>query len=162
MAGKLLIFLGLYLISPAAQGATQVTHCDLPGGASKSFSAKDVASCRTSCESDPSCEAYSFISGWNRCFYKGAKQPQVRLRIFSGVISAVDGVRSASGPLADTDIPGKDLRKVIAVNSAGECGVHCISDPRCVAYSFLDGYRDCWLKDRLGHEQEKIFYCGVK
>jgi hypothetical protein len=145
-----------------AISATLITHCDLPGPTLKSFPQADVESCRTSCDAAESCKAYAYISGWNRCFFKEGTPKQIKLRISAAAITAVENKRDIGNPMEDTDIPGKDLRKVSGITSAQDCGRKCIEEPKCVAYSFLDAYGICWLKDRLSAEQKKIFYCGVK
>ena len=139
------------------------THCDLPGGDLSNAAAATAEACAESCDAVPACKAWTFISGWNRCFLK-SKQPRLaKLRIHAGHVEADGkGERKLGVIQEDHDDTGKDMRRVTKVRSAAECGAECLKEPRCEGFAFLDGYGDCWLKQNQGKTRPKVFYCGLR
>jgi len=160
-------FLSAILIAltttPLAASTIEITeNCDIPGGNIKNLKSASPSTCRDECNKLESCKGFTFISGWNRCFLKRKISRKVSLKIHSGeVINQKNGrTMDLTGP--NIDIPGKDLRKVPNTKTPEICSDLCLKEPKCVAFSYLDGYRDCWLKDRSGRRQTKTFSCGIK
>jgi hypothetical protein len=138
------------------------THCDIPGNNLSSENMKTPESCQKKCLETKACLGFTFISGWNRCFLKKKIKQQNPLRFYSGYFKTVDGLKHIAEEAYDIDYPKYDLKKISPVKNPKECKEHCLKEEKCVAFGYLEGYLDCWLKDKLAKKQTKIFYCGVK
>lgn len=139
------------------------SHCDLPGGDLSNASAASPQVCATTCEGHATCKAWTYISGWNRCFLKSKQPKPVKLRIHAAQIEGDgQGGRRLGTIYEDHDDSGKDLRRVTKIRSAADCGKACLDEPQCQAFAFLDGYGDCWLKKNRGNTRPKVFYCGSR
>lgn len=139
------------------------THCDLPGGDFSNASAPSAETCSASCAAAPQCKAWTFISGWNRCFLKSKQPKRANLRIHAAQIEEdAKGGRQLGTIKEDHDDSGKDLRRITKIRSAADCGQACLEEPQCKGFAYLDGYSDCWLKKTQGKTRPKVFYCGMR
>jgi hypothetical protein len=141
--------------------ATLQAHCDISGSGTAQ-AAPDAATCRERCLSHAPCAAFVFVSGWNRCFLKEkAARIAALLRFYAGRI-AVDGqTRRVADAGYDRDDSGKDMRKLPHTASAAACAAACLGEAGCLAFAYLEGYGDCYLKATHGIVRDKIFSCGV-
>jgi hypothetical protein len=150
-----------------AASFSRESPCDLPGhdlGGKNGLpaAAASAKACEARCAGLDGCEAFVFVSGWNRCFPKARPGKKALVRFYSGEI-AVDGkVRTVVAAGFDRDYSGKDLRRVEHVASGEECGALCVGEPACKAFAYIGGYSDCWLKKTRGEPREKVFSCGIK
>jgi hypothetical protein len=136
------------------------TYCDLPQAKDvlPSRQTTDAPACEAACAKSKACLSSVFISGWSRCFLKGAPGRAATVRFYAGRIEG-GKVRDAA---LDRDHSGKDMRRVTRVRSGELCGEECLKDPKCKAFAHIGGYDDCWLKGSSGTLREKIFTCGFR
>ncbi|MBQ46646.1 MAG: hypothetical protein CMP10_04020 [Zetaproteobacteria bacterium] len=134
-------------------------NCDLPGQNLKSFNVAKPKDCREACTNNQKCNGFSFISGWNKCFLKVTSRAAVEIRFFSGELGSNREVASSGW---DIDYSGKDLKKIPYVTDGKACSIACIKDPKCKAFGYISGYRDCWLKKTIGKSRHKVFWCGQR
>lgn len=138
-------------------------HCDLPGGNRSHQATVSAEACATACSTDPACQAWSFVGGWNRCFLKQKSAKPVKLQIHAAQIERdAQGVRQLGKIHLNHDSSGKDLRRISTVKDAEACGQLCVEEAQCESIAFLDGYGDCWLKKNKGRLFPKVFYCGLR
>jgi hypothetical protein len=150
------------LLATLLSAAVQL-HCDLPGGDLSNSAQASPEACAAVCAAEAGCKAWTFISGWNRCFLKAKLQKQAKLRIHAAQVDDDGkGGRQLGKIHEDHDDSGKDLRRVTKVKTAEACGQECLAEPQCQAIAFLDGYGDCWLKKSKGRTRPKIFSCGTR
>ncbi|SMF56470.1 PAN domain-containing protein [Pseudobacteriovorax antillogorgiicola] len=128
-------------------------HCDLIGENLKNIKQSSKETCFKFCNDEEACLGAVFISGWNRCFLKKIVKRQARLRLYSWM-------RDGEGAY-DKDFSGKDLKRFVVADK-GLCQEKCESMSQCTGFTYLEGYRDCWVKHTSGKLFEKIFYCSVK
>ena len=153
------------------------SNCDIPGSAYQSFHTEIAKGCLDKCQNDRRCVAAVHVSGWNRCFLKEQFSRFADLTMISGFISTDSGTgshlannqpativdRRTFGELRmDYDSTGKDIRRLSPVESATVCQSHCAKESACDSFTYLDGYRDCWLKAAGGKERRKVFTCSRK
>ncbi|MEZ4743523.1 MAG: PAN domain-containing protein [Bdellovibrionota bacterium] len=153
-------------------GMDIVKDCDLPGDNIGSSKLNTPEACKDKCLADKKCQGFVFISGWNRCFIKQKYLRLVKLKMSSGQIienqqDAADahnskGMRKVKLFGDRVDHSSKDLKRVSNIENLDKCGQRCLQEERCYAFTYLDGYRDCWLKGKGGSPRDKIFYCGIK
>ena len=140
----------------AAQPLEVRDHCDLPLATTiRSVKTKDVLTCQIQCQEDLACKLFVFVSGWQRCFLKMGKDKQFSVKFFTGVklrgkIDRID---------EDTDISSGDILRVDDTNLA-QCKEKCRTTSACKAFTWIAGYRTCWLKNEATPRKPKIFYCG--
>ena len=154
-----LIAVSLFLW-PTASFATGTkklqVNCDLLGPTVKSKSVSDPTACQEFCTQEK-CAAFTFVSGWNKCFLKRSARRPRTISIASGTLK---NKRSTFEINVDIDNSGKDIKQVSA-KSATACGQACQKFAACVAFAFISGYDSCWLKKTRGKEVAKKFYCGL-
>ena len=137
-------------------------HCDIPGLAAANLKVPSAENCAEACQKGDNCRAWVYVSGWGRCSLKQKVLKPVALRIHSGAVEVDDAGARKLGPVnEDSDNSGKDLRRVSGLADAAACSVKCLEGGDCKAWSFLDGYGDCWLKKTAGKTIPKEFYCGA-
>ena len=139
-----------------------IQNCDYPVGTIESLKAKTAKACSERCVSTEACKAYTFISGWNKCFLKGKVGKRFSVKMKSGDKSLP---LTPQGRLAihdDKDHSGKDIKQAKNINSSQACASRCQTDTACFAFTYIDGYQTCWLKSRPGKLRNKVFYCGEK
>ena len=149
----------LVLSAAFAQGAFERHDgCDVPTPVLSSVSVDDVDACERSCTATTGCGAYTFVSGWDRCKLHAPTDRHVAIRMFAAVVT--DGVLTS--PRAEHDNTGRDLESTPRdLPSAAACGEACSATSGCLGYSYVEGYRSCWLKKTAGVLVEKTFTCGV-
>lgn len=138
-----------------------VEHCDIGAPSTQNFPAKDPEACRELCSKEAKCLAFTFISGWNRCFFKNNTKPQATVKMFSGSIAEQDHKRVVVDEGYQKDHKGKDWKK-LPTNNPDECKKACLEAKPCLGFTLIEGYRTCWLKNTFGRLQSKTFYCGIK
>ena len=128
-------------------------QCDLIGENLKSLKGTTQQLCWGACEADKKCRGAVFVSGWKRCFLKSNVKRKASLKFFSEIKSGNSGY--------DLDFTGKDLIRHVTSNKE-ECRLKCRDEQKCTGFTYLEGYRDCWLKHTKGRLFNKIFYCQIK
>lgn len=134
-------------------------YCEARGPHYISSKSQEAEKCARTCAQDASCQAFTHISGWGRCFLKKNNQGQVRIRFHSGERAADNTFTPQS---YDLDFPGKDLRLVVKIKTWQDCAAACVAEPACQAYGYLEGIASCWLKNGVVPPITKVFSCGVK
>ncbi len=139
------------------------------------FSTSQHGECRSACERDRRCRAYTFNSVESLCYLKDDIPGQSRdSRTVSGVKEG--GYSGGSGGSGGTGGGGwEDLSEEPGVNRKGsdysrfevpevrECRRACSRDRRCEAYTYNLGDRLCYLKDRVpGASRDSRTVSGVK
>jgi hypothetical protein len=147
-----------------AEVEAPVPHCDIPGAALTSAKANTADECRALCEKEARCKAYVHVSGWGRCFLKAKLTRKVPLKFYSGAIvtDQKTGTRQVKDEAYDVDYPGRDLKRLSGTKTKEACRDACLAEPKCLAFGYLEGYADCWLKDGTPQAQTKVFSCGVR
>ena len=128
-------------------------NCDLIGSNLKSQKGTTQQSCWGACESEEKCRGVVFVSGWKRCFLKSSVKRKASLKFFSEIRSGESGY--------NLDFTGKDLVRHVT-STKEECRDKCLNEKKCTGFTYLEGYRDCWIKHTKGRLFEKIFYCKEK
>jgi hypothetical protein len=140
-------------------GWSRTERCDIAGPNLASLAAPDADACERACAARADCAAFTFISGWDRCQLEAAAEPRVTVRlaaatVVEGELGAVEWDRDHKG--ADMEDAPRDLADV------GGCARACESTTGCLGYSYVDGYRACWLKKAAGSLVPKTFLCGLR
>ena len=134
-------------------------YCEARGSHYANLKVAQPEQCANACADDPTCQAFTYISGWGRCFLKKNNLGHIRIRFHSGA-------RQSEGLFApqayDLDFPGKDLRLVTRIKDWQSCATICIAEPKCLAYGYLEGIASCWIKSGAVSPISKIFFCGFK
>lgn len=159
--GKKLALVAWTLWTGAAAAETQA-RCDIPGSPKESKAMTSTEACRKACEGEAWCKSYVHVSGWGRCFLKEKSGKVVKLRFYSGQIDGEGAKRTVAQAAYDVDYSGKDMRKLPSTATGEACGKACLEEPGCKAFAYLEGYRDCYLKEAQGKRREKIFSCGQR
>ncbi len=134
-------------------------NCDNPSPVVKDSKATSLEDCQAQCDGNAECKAVVFVSGWKKCWHKKAAK-QANLRFISGEMPA-DHSFAVGAYKVENDHTGKDLKREV-LGSADECGKACEGNKDCQAFTYLEGYKVCWLKKAGGHFNPKIFYCAAK
>ncbi len=153
---------GLLVVWAGGAKASVEDHCDMGGEVTKSVTVNSGEDCEKTCDQDPDCKGFSFVSGWNKCFLKSKAGGAHKITFISQTIEMRGQERVLGEKKVDFDHSGKDLRKVSPVQDEDQCGKECNSEKECKGYVYIKGYRDCWLKKTEGKFKAKIFYCGSK
>jgi hypothetical protein len=153
-------YLGLILLlfGSLAHAWEAKPNCDNPSPIVKDSKASGLEDCQEQCEQVAQCKAIVFVSGWKKCWLKGAVK-QASLRFISGELSA--GRYEQGHYQVDNDHTGKDLKREVLA-TPDECGKACESNTDCRAFTYLEGYKVCWLKKAGGRFLPKIFYCAAR
>ncbi len=128
-------------------------NCDLLGKNMQSLKSTTMESCQATCIANSNCLGAVFISGWNQCFLKSKVKRKVTLVLKSALREGVIQI--------DYDFSGKDLRQLDKANAA-LCQLACQQTKECKGFTYLEGYRSCWIKSTHGKLFKKIFYCYEK
>jgi len=116
---------------------------DRPGNDYQSSAASDASGCKSLCESDQRCKAFSFQKSQKRCWLK------------SGVMALVFNDNNTSGlpndVLPGRDSVGHDIKSFLSKDVLA-CGSACSTqtEPRCVAYAVNASTGRCYLKSAVG------------
>lgn len=128
-------------------------RCDIPGKAFESVKNTAFPECVQRCRVLKNCKAVTFVTHWNRCFIKDKISRLVPVSLISGEKSSIEQI--------DFDYTGKDFLKKVA-KSSKQCAKHCQESSECLGFTFIKGYRTCWLKKSKGKFIKKHFYCAIK
>jgi hypothetical protein len=169
-SGLLTSFLLLLNLNPIAYSKniseTETTwktqkNCDIPGESLQSFSKISNEDCELKCKSHTNCQAYVYVSGWQKCFLKRQSKPRADLTFLSADV--FKGGRGVGEPQIkiDFDHNGKDLKR-LELDQVEDCVKACQQENACQAITYLKGYRVCWLKHSGGQLRPKVFSCGWK
>ena len=129
--------------------------CDIPGNNLKSSKEKSPPLCAEACDKEPKCKGFTFISGWNKCFLKSKVKTQAKVTMIAA--HNKDGFKLHF----NHDNSGKDFKNIV-LDSEKLCLDECRKNSKCKGFSYIKGYRSCWLKKTLGRVFPKVFYCGIK
>lgn len=129
-------------------------HCDIPGEAFASKSAASAQACEDACQGNAECTRWVYVSGWGRCSLKKVGNVSRRLRIWAA--------QAGSVVVQDHDHSGKDFKKISQISSAEACLKQCTDATGCQGMAYLDGYKDCYLKNTAGKLVPKTFFCGIR
>ncbi|WP_082684434.1 PAN domain-containing protein [Aureimonas ureilytica] len=131
-------------------------------------SVADAPACAVKCfEMGGSCKAFTFNMKTRpgrgpNCFMKsGRGEVDGNSAAFSGQLLArserdppsmtLDVIDPNSDLYQDVDIPGMDLsRRPHPATSQLDCRRACVTDARCVAFTYLKPKKQCWLKSGVG------------
>ncbi|MFW7380895.1 MAG: PAN domain-containing protein [Oligoflexus sp.] len=159
---SLLFFFHTMLIASESMKEWEIKeNCDIPSESISSKKMLSVLDCQKFCETEAKCRSFVFVSGWQRCFLKNQFAKQASIRFISADLPAAAKAEFSEASLhTDHDHSGKDLKRLV-LEQAIECGRACQKQDDCNAFTFIDGYRVCWLKSAGGRLSKKIFYCGI-
>jgi hypothetical protein len=164
LVGILLPMIGIAALGIAANAERSIESyedCDIPAAGYRSLKATDESECARSCSQESKCQAFVFVSGWNRCFLKESSKMVQGIKMYGGDIDRSDSreaVIKSFGALKDHR--GKDLKNIAGVKSEESCQQFCVKENMCVGYVWISGYDSCWLKKTKGSALDKRFYCG--
>lgn len=153
-----------------AQSLTTEPGINRKGSDYNHFSTSEHAACRSACERDRRCRAYTFNSVESLCYLKDSVPGTSRDS------RTVSGVKEGGGYPGDGSGGGwGDLSEEAGVNRKGsdysrfetsevrECRRACARDRRCQAYTYNVSDRLCYLKDRVpGASRDSRTVSGVK
>ena len=128
-------------------------HCDLIGDNKRGFKTDSGEICWGACSEDRGCLGAVFISSWNKCFLKSKIKRKASLRLFSEKKGDVGNY--------DQDFSAKDMKRLVVAN-VKNCRDACLQNQMCSGFTYLEGYRDCWLKKGSGRLFPKVFFCKEK
>jgi hypothetical protein len=159
-----LLLVPLVFIQPWSRALAENTsvyregRCDIPKGEMQVLKQTDLPKCKDACSLQAGCKGFVHISGWNRCRLLTLGQPQFAIRFHSSEKAENQLMKD---PKIDHDYTGKDLRKV-ETKDLDLCLEACKNTKECLAVTYIEGYKACWLKKTAGRYLEKVFTCGVK
>lgn len=131
----------------------------------------DVVACAASCLGNQQCLAFTFnanpsLTRGPNCFLKSGTD---RLEGYADALSGVFLPPNMStaptfrigviDPTTDvsprTDFVGGDLTTAPwpNANTPGECRMACVDNEQCLAFSFANGPKQCWLKGSIGQRR---------
>jgi hypothetical protein len=147
-------------LSLAADAWQTKANCDIPAASLQELKAQNLEECQRSCEATKGCLAAVFASGWQKCFLKSDGTKRASMRFISGVLNDQHAYEPGSYKV-DSDHKGKDLERLV-LDSPDQCGQACAAKSECQAFTFIEGYRVCWLKKKGGQYSAKVFYCAYR
>ena len=71
------------------------------------------------------------------------------------------GLKGKNEILKDKDSSGKDIKN-LTLSTAGDCKKACDLNDACLSFTYIDGYRSCWLKKGEAKLHSKVFHCMNK
>lgn len=143
----------LIFVSTQVFGVEFKEHCDLIGKELRSLSRTQKDTCKDQCLKDPACQGAVFISAWNKCFLKSEVKREHKVIMSSGL---------KNGTLKKAhDFSGKDYKK-LDLGDSDKCQKACQQEGQCIGFTYIGGYRTCWLKRTTGRIFPKTFYCFAK
>lgn len=157
------LFISGFFISSSlwAQGGWEgKANCDSPSDSLKTLKTATQDECRKSCEAEKDCRGIVYVTGWKRCLLKAQLQKQAHVKFISGELND-QHVFEATALKPDHDHSGKDLERKV-FDRPEECGQACQGRADCQAFTYIEGYRVCWLKAKGGRLSEKVFHCGLR
>jgi hypothetical protein len=121
---------------------------------------KDVPlyTCKSACESDSQCKAFTYNKHYNFCFLK---RDVVALIRNGDATSAYSSEKSSQVIFSnftifrDRDFPGGDYMR-LSKSAYLTCFMACLNDNVCRAFSYVRRKKECWLKSSLGNAEEVI------
>lgn len=133
-----------------AQNLTTEPGINRKGSDYNHFSTSEHAACRSACERDRRCRAYTFNSVDSLCYLKDSVPGQSRdSRTVSGVKEGYqDGSQGDLSEEAGVNRKGNDYSR-FETAEVRECRRACARDRRCQAYTYNVPDRLCYLKDRV-------------
>lgn len=157
----LILWAALLAAAPLpAQGWEIRDNCDEASEPIKILKMPTQEDCLKACESTSTCGGIVYTTGWKRCQLKTTIKQPAKLRFISGTLND----KRAFDPESlkpDHDHNGKDIERKV-LDKAEDCGKACEERADCEAFTYLEGYRVCWLKAKGGKLSEKIFRCGIR
>jgi hypothetical protein len=176
MTTKTLRIFGVAILTAAAlpavglaQSLTTEPGVNRKGNDYNRFSTSEHGACRSACERDRRCRAYTFNSVESLCYLKDSVPGTSRDS------RTVSGVKEGGGYPGDSGGSWGDLSEEPGVNRKGndysrfetsevrECRRACSRDRRCQAYTYSLSDRLCYLKDRVpGASRDNRTVSGVK
>jgi hypothetical protein len=138
----------------------RVEHCDMPSSSIKELKTESQEKCEVSCDQEKGCQGAVYITGWKKCSLKAEVKKQAKIRFSSADMSSTHMYEAGSFKV-DNDHTGKDLERHV-LNTADECGKTCEARADCQAFTFIEGYRVCWLKKAGGKLKPKVFHCSIR
>ncbi|MBO0662189.1 hypothetical protein J1C48_06350 [Jiella sp. CQZ9-1] len=131
--------------------------------------ASDAAACAGQCLAMAgSCRAFTYntdqrITRGPNCFLKSKRgiSDGNMVAISGELLTAADPdpapfntgvIDPVAGVLEDIDLPGGDLARAPdrQAQSRGQCRLDCVTQDRCVAFTFVKPKHECWLKGTVG------------
>jgi len=151
-----------FLGSISVQASTWVTkpNCDMPATSLKELKTESQDKCQQVCDETEGCKGIVYITGWRKCSLKADGKKQATMRFISGELNDKHVYEPGSFK-TDNDHSGKDLERIV-LDVPDQCGKACESRADCQAFTFIEGYRVCWLKKKGGKFSDKVFHCGFK
>lgn len=143
-----------------AEAWERVENCDMPSASIKESKAESQEKCEETCDQEKGCLGAVYITGWKKCSLKAETKKRAKIR-FSSADMNEKHVYEAGSFKIDNDHGGKDLERHV-LNTADECGKACEGRADCQAFTFIEGYRVCWLKKAGGKLKPKVFHCSIK
>ncbi len=143
-----------------AEEFTVKANCDLPEASLFETKAQSEEECKKLCADKAECGAALYITGWKKCALKKQGKKTARLKFQSAELGE-GRVYQKGSYKDDNDYTGKDLERLV-LESADACGEACAKNAQCETFTYLDGYRVCWLKKTKGKFVPKVFSCLVK
>lgn len=148
--------------SPAATQPTTEEGFDYAGNDYNSFQAERLEDCRSACQQEERCRAYSFNHRSGDCYLKEATgDRQANRNFIAGTKDPRQAPASppppklAVGDLTEDwgyDYRGHDYRS-FRVPDLGTCQAACRQEDRCDAYTLNQRTNTCYLKDSAGPRQ---------
>jgi hypothetical protein len=129
--------------------AVDLIGADFPGMPIRNL---DAAGCEARCTGDAACAAFTFNKKHAVCFLKASAELAV------GYPWAVSGYRArletsirriAMTVRDDTDYPGNDIDRLKRTTFRA-CLLACSEAHACLAFTFVTGNGECWLKNGIG------------
>ena len=122
-------------------------------------SAKHVSfdNCLEMCENDGRCQALTYHKRLHACMLKYDVVALIRNKdaAASFISSKRNSVKITDFmAMSNVDITGGDY-SYIEQTDYFTCFIGCVSDQRCIAFSFIPRRKQCWLKDRMGTPRAK-------
>lgn len=141
--------------SQTADGFVMASGRDMIGHDFRFLRNTSLPGCRSACERDRRCRAFTFNLRHNACFLKeGGTLMVTNADAISGHVPALGAGLIDTGftVAADVDSPGGDYLRIRQSSFIG-CIAECALDDLCSAFAYVRATRDCWLKDRVGRLQ---------
>jgi serine protease Do len=118
---------------------------------------KDVPlyTCKSACENDSQCKAFTYNRHYNFCFLK---RDVVALIRNGDATSAYSSTKSSQVLFSnftvfrDMDFPGGDYLK-LSHSDYLTCFLACVKDDICRAFAYVRRKNECWLKSSLGQQK---------
>ncbi len=110
------------------------------------------ANCRQACNSNPSCQAFTYTASNSWCFLKERATLLIKNSSAQSAYRATAAGQlrlSAMEIVAKSDIRGNDIARLKGVDFLG-CLSACEGEFQCRAFSYVRKRKDCWLKSANG------------